>query len=359
MQGLVIHIVLAAICFLAIWLVIVIAHELGHFWAAKKFGVKVEELGLGYKPRVWSVKRGDTVYSFNAVPLGGFTKLRGEEDPSQPGSLASKGIIPRIVVLSAGSFMNFLLPILLLALSFMIPHDLVIEKVIVSQVTPDSPAALAGIQPGDQILEVDWLTVHNLGDLRRSIYVNLGREIDISVMHPDHTTENLQLTPRWKVPEYQTASGLVAVGLDPRITQKRSPFWFAIPLAIYETVSIFMAFKNILISVLFGVVPVIVTGPVGLTQLVAELMKGGIYPLLQFAALLSTNVALVNLFPLPALDGGRIAFVFLEWIRRGKRISPRKEAMVHGIGFLLLLAVVALITYQDVLRILQGEKLLK
>jgi regulator of sigma E protease len=359
MQELTSIILMTIVSFLGILISLTIAHELGHFFAAKKFGIKVEELGLGYPPRLWSIKWGETVYSINTVLLGGFTRMLGEEDPSQPGSLASKGIGARIVVMSAGSLMNALLPILLLSISFMIPHDLVIEKVFVSEVMPNSPAAFAGIQPGDQILEVNWVTVHNTGDLKRSIYLNLGREMDIRVMRPDLTTKNVKLTPRWKTLGDQTATGLVAAAANSQVVQKSYPFWFAIPLAVHETVGIFIVFKNALVSMLLGVIPVIITGPVGLAQIVGEIAKGGIHPLLQLAALFNVNVALFNLFPLPALDGGRIAFVVLEWIRRGKRVSAKIEGMIHGIGFALLLAVLILITYQDILRIVHGETLLK
>ena len=359
MQELIRMILIAVVGFLGILIVLTMAHELGHFFAAKKFGIKVKELGLGYPPRLWSIKRNETVYSMNAVLLGGFTKMLGEEDPSQPGSLASKGTGARIVVMSAGSLMNALLPILLLSIYFMIPHDLVIEKVLVREVMPNSPAASAGIQPGDQILEVNWVTVHNMGDLKRGIYLNLGREMDIRVMHPDLTTKNFRMTPRWKAPGDQTATGLVAMGANRQVVQKRYPIWFAVPLAVYETVGIFIIFKNALVSMLLGIIPIVITGPVGLAQIVGEMAKGGIHPLLQLAALFNVSVALLNLFPLPALDGGRIAFVVLEWIRRGKRISPKIEGMIHGIGFALLLAVAILITYQDVLRIIHGETLLK
>jgi regulator of sigma E protease len=359
MQELIRTILMAVVSFLGILMVLTMAHELGHFFTAKKFGIRVKELGLGYPPRLWSIKRGETVYSINAVLLGGFTKMLGEEDPSQPGSLASKSISARIVVMSAGSLMNALLPILLLSISFMIPHDLLIERVLVNEVMPNSPAALAGIQPGDQILEVNWVTVHNTGDLKRGVYLNLGRNVDIRVMHPDLTTQNVQLAPRWKAPGDQTATGLVVRATNSQVVRKSYPFWFAIPLAINETVGIFIIFKNALISTLLGVIPVILTGPVGLAQIVGEIAKGGIHPLLQLAALLNVNVALLNLFPLPALDGGRIAFVVLEWMRRGKRISAKIEGMIHGIGFALLLAVAMLITYQDVLRIIHGETLLK
>ena len=350
---------MAVVGFLGILIVLTMGHELGHFFAAKKFGITVKELGLGYPPRLWSIKRGETVYSINVVPLGGFTKLLGEEDASQPGSLASKGIAARIVVLSAGSIVNALLPILLLSISFMIPHDLIIEKVLVREVMPNSPAALTGIQPGDQVLEVNWATVHNMGDLKRFIYSSLGREMDIRVMHPNHTMENFQLIPRWKAPGDQTATGLLAVATNSQIVQRRYPFWFAVPLAVYETVDIFIIFKNALVSMLLGVIPVVVTGPVGLAQITGEIAKGGIHPLLQFAALFNANVALLNLFPLPALDGGRIAFVVLEWIRRGKRISAHAEGMIHAIGFALLLAFAVLLTYQDILHIIHGDTLLK
>ena len=174
-------IMLYIVSFLVVIAVLILAHELGHFITARATGVKVEEFGLGYPPRLLGIKRGETLYSLNAIPLGGFVKMAGEEDPKVPRSLASKGIGTRLLVLSAGSLMNFLLPLLLFSIAFMVPHSLTIGQVVVEEVAPDSPATMAGIEPGDTILSVNEKPVNNNSDLSRYIQLNLGKEIDISV----------------------------------------------------------------------------------------------------------------------------------------------------------------------------------
>ncbi|GAH79458.1 unnamed protein product, partial [marine sediment metagenome] len=142
-------IIITTLIFLGVLAVLILAHELGHFATAKAFGVRVDEFGLGFPPRLISVRRGETRYSLNAIPLGGFTKMAGEEDPKVPRSLASKGVGTRLIVLSAGSIMNALLPILLFSIAFMVPHDVVTGEVLVEEVAPNSPAETAGIEAGD------------------------------------------------------------------------------------------------------------------------------------------------------------------------------------------------------------------
>jgi len=346
------------VAFLGVLVVLIIAHELGHFVTAKAFGVRVEEFGLGFPPRLLSVRRGETLYSLNAIPLGGFTKMAGEEDPKVPRSLASKGIGTRLLVLSAGSLMNFLLPLLLLSIVFMVPHDVVIGQVTVEKVAPSSPAARAGIRPGDTILSVNGKPVNNTGDVYRNIQLNLGKETTILVKHSDSTTENVHVIPRWKPPEGQGATGIAVSTSNPTITSQHYPFWKAIPLGVTTCLESFVLFKNAIFSMIIGATPVEVTGPVGIAQLTGEMARAGIGPLLEFAAFLSINLALINIFPLPALDGGRIAFVLLEWVRRGKRVSPKTEGLVHLIGFAMLMSVMLLITYQDIIRIVSGESLI-
>ncbi|NIQ08927.1 MAG: PDZ domain-containing protein, partial [Phycisphaerae bacterium] len=171
--------IITIIAFLGILAVLILAHELGHFVTAKASRVKVDEFGLGFPPRLLSIKRGETRYSLNAIPLGGFVKMAGEEDPKVPGSLASKGIGTRLLILSAGSLMNALLPLLLFSIAFMVPHDTLTGQVIVDEVAPGSPAASAGIESGDVILSINERTVHNINDLQRNIYLNLGEEITL------------------------------------------------------------------------------------------------------------------------------------------------------------------------------------
>jgi len=351
-------ILISIVSFFAIILVLVLAHELGHFITAKASGVKVEEFGLGFPPRLLSVRRGETRYSLNAIPLGGFVKMAGEEDPEVQGSLASKGIGTRLLVLSAGSLMNFLLPLLLFSIAFMIPHNLVIGQVMIGGVNLNSPAARAGIEPGDTILSVNEKSVDNLGDLHRYIQLNLGKETSLLVKHIDETTENIQVIPRWKPPEGEGAIGIIVTTANPTVVRQSEPFWRAIPSGVITCVETFVLFKNGIISMIIGTTPVEVTGPVGIAQITGEVAKAGISPLLEFAAFLSINLAIINLFPLPALDGGRIAFVLLEGIRRGKRISPRREGLIHAIGFALLMAAFVAITYQDIVRIITGDSLI-
>lgn len=348
---------IAIVAFLGVLVVIVLVHEFGHFFTAKVSGVRVDEFGLGFPPRLLSVKWGETRYSLNAVPLGGFVKMAGEEDSKVPGSLASKSIGTRILVLSAGSLMNFLLPLLLFSVAFMIPHDVASGQVLVTEVVPGSPAARAGIEPGDILLEVNGHSTGNIGDLQRNIQLNLGREITILVKRVD-LVEEIQVIPRWRPPEGQGAIG-VAVKLSNATKVRQSyPFWQAIPMGIGDSIETFTLFKNGIISTIIGTVPVTVAGPVGIAQMTGEVAKAGISPLLEFAAFLSINLAIINIFPLPALDGGRIAFVLLEWVRRGRRIPPKTEGLVHMIGFAMLMALILAITYQDIIRIVSGESLI-
>ncbi len=350
--------IITILAFLGVLVVLIIAHELGHLVTAKASGVRIDEFGLGFPPRLLSIKRGETLYSLNAIPLGGFVKMAGEEDPKVPRSLASKSIGTRLLVLSAGSLMNALLPLLLFSIAFMVPHNLVIGQVLVKEVAPNSPAAMAGIEPRDTILSVNEKSVHNIGDLHRNIHLNLGKETTMIIRHSDSTTEAIQVIPRWKPPQGQGAIGIVASMSYPAIVRQHYPFWKAIPLGASECIETFVLFKNGIISMVIGAIPVELAGPVGIAQITGEVAKAGISPLLEFAAFLSINLAIINIFPLPALDGGRIVFVLLEWVRRGKRISPKREGLVHLIGFAMLMAVIVVLTYQDIIRIISGGSLI-
>ena len=350
--------IIAVIAFIGILAVLIIVHELGHFITAKASRVKVEEFGLGFPPRLLSIKRGETRYSLNAIPLGGFIKMAGEEDPKVTGSLASKGIGTRLLILSAGSLMNALLPLLLLSIAFMVPHDMLTGQVAVEEVAPSSPAASAGIESGDVILSINEKPVHNINDLQRNIYLNLGKEITLLIKHSDSTTEDIRVIPRWTPPGGEGAIGVAVRLLNPTVISQHYPFWKAIPMGVGGCIEAFVIFKNGILSMIIGAAPVAVAGPVGIAHVTAEVAKAGISPLLEFAAFLSINLALINIFPLPALDGGRIVFVLLEWVRRGKRISPKTENLVHLIGFSMLMAAILIITYQDIIRIISGESLI-
>lgn len=346
------------VAFLGVLAVLILAHELGHFVTAKIFRVKVDEFAMGFPPRLLSLRRGGTVYSLNAIPLGGFIKMAGEEDPKVRGSLASKSVGARILILSAGSLMNALLPILLFSIAFMVPHDVVSGQVAVEEVAIGSPAARAGIESGDVILSINGKPVQNIGELQRNTQLNLGNEVTLLIRHSDSTTEDIRLIPRWTPPEGQGAMGVLVKMLNPTIISQSEPFWRAIPMGVSKCIETFILFKNGILSMIIGNVPAVVAGPVGIAQITGEAAQAGFSPLLEFAAFLSINLALINIFPLPALDGGRIAFVLMEWVRRGKRVPPRIEGMIHFIGFALLMSAILIITYQDIIRIISGESLI-
>jgi len=346
------------VAFLGVLAILIIAHELGHFTTAKAFGVRVDEFGLGFPPRLLSVRRGETRYSLNAIPLGGFVKMAGEEDPKVPRSLASKGVGTRLLVLSAGSLMNALLPLLLLSIAFMVPHDSVIGKIVVGEVVPDSSVARAGLESGDTVISVDGRTLNNTQELNRYIYMNLGKEITLLVEHGDSTTDEVPITPKWKPSPDEGSSVILFSMPNPTTIRQHYPFWEAISMGAKECIETFVLFKNGILGLIIGSVPFQVAGPVGIAQITGEMAKAGMSPLLEFAAFLSINLAIINIFPLPALDGGRIAFVLLEWVRRGKRISPKTEGLVHAVGFAMLMAAMLAIIYQDIIRIISGESLI-
>jgi regulator of sigma E protease len=344
--------------FLGVLALLILAHETGHFATAKAFGVKVEEFGLGFPPRIIGFKRGETLYSLNAIPLGGFTKMAGEEDPKVERSLASKGTGTRVIVLAAGSIMNLLLPIVLFAIAFMVPHNVVTGDVLIEEVAPNSPAAAAGIIAGDTIVSLNDEPVNSISDLSLYTSLNLGQEVSLLVRQSDGTTEEVHLIPRWKPPAGEGAMGIVVSMPDPVVTRQSDPFWEAIPKGVTQCIETFVIFKNEILKWIIGAAPVQVTGPVGIAQLTGEVAQAGLSPLLQFTGFISINLAIVNILPLPALDGGRIVFVLLAWVRRGKRISPKTEGLVHAIGFAILIAAILAVTYQDIARIIAGQSLL-
>ncbi|MBN1862585.1 MAG: RIP metalloprotease RseP [Dehalococcoidales bacterium] len=343
-----------ALIFIGVLVGLILAHEFGHFITAKAFRVEVKEFGVGFPPRIFSRKRGETVYSLNAIPLGGFTKLAGEEDPDTPRSLSAKPTGIRLLVLSAGSLMNLVIPLALFTIAFMVPHDVVMGKVLIEEVAPESPAATAGLESGDTIISLNDKAINNTGDLQRYIQLNLGRETEITVEHGDSTVESFGLVPRWRPPVGQGAIGVAVKTVDASIVRRSEPAWRAAPLGATTCIETFVLFKNGILSMITGATPVEVVGPVGIAEMTGEVARAGMSPLLEFVAFLSINLGLINLLPLPALDGGRIVFVLLEKARGGKRILPRTQGLVHLIGFILLIGILIAITFNDITRIVGG-----
>ncbi|MCL2149709.1 MAG: RIP metalloprotease RseP [Dehalococcoidia bacterium] len=343
---------ITAIAFILVFTGIILSHELGHFFAAKLSKVRVEEFGIGYPPRLWGKRYGETLYSINLLPFGGFNKLSGEEDPSAPHSLASKNRRTRVFVLASGALVNAVLPFLLFAIAFMVPHDVATGQIAVGEVAPASPAATAGLEPGDIILVIDGKEIHTFEDISQIVNDNLGKEIALKIQKASGEDTTVHLIPRPDPPKGEGAMGIQSRMLTERKTE---PFWRAIPLGIKQTFDTFVAFKNAIFGLFSSDTSGLsLTGPVGIAQLTGEATRAGFSILLQFAAFLSLNLAIINLLPLPALDGGRIVFIIIEGLRGGKRISPRTEGLIHFIGFALLIGLALLITYQDIVRLING-----
>jgi len=355
--------------FAGILIALIVAHEMGHFFTAKLTGVRVLEAGLGYPPRIWGFTYKDTLYSINALPLGGFVRLLGEEDPDEPGSLAAKPHWVRVLVLASGSGMNFLLPFVLFTISFMIPRDVATGLTQITQVIPGSPAAEAGLKEGDVIFAINGHEVRNTAEVSNQILLNMGNTVTMTVKQ-EGEVKDFRVKARWAPPTYidaegkkqrQGPTGIQLAPLYPGMTQSESfPLWEAFPKSIQSTVETLTLARNEIISWTKGGSSPGVAGPVGIAQVTGEVVKeSGYRPLLDFAALLSINLGIVNILPIPMLDGGRLVFVLLEIVRRGKRIAPQKEALVHLIGLALILTFAVVVTYFDILRVLRGESLFR
>ena len=343
--------------FLAILAVVILVHELGHFITAKLSRVKVEELGLGYPPRLLGIKRRETIYSLNLIPLGGFCRMAGEEDPSVPGSLAGKSRWVRLLVLSAGCIMMLLLPLFLFPIAYMIPMERPVEEgtIKVVAVAQGSPAELAGIETGDVILTIDGQDVRSLDEVHQAIEAKLGSEVSMLLLR-DSTEFEVTLIPR---EEEETPQGQGPVGVELKVIESRAyPPWEAIAKGCGEYWEMLVRMKNAIASIIHGEEELEIAGPIGIAQITSDVAKRGAYPLIWFTGLLSVNLAIINLLPIPALDGGRIAFLFLEVLRRGRRISPRTEGLINTIGFTLIILLILVVSYYDILRIVQGESFL-
>ena len=345
------------IAFLGVFGLLVMVHELGHFATAKLSGVKVLEFGLGFPPRLLRFQRGETTYTLNAIPFGGFVRMMGEEDPSDPRSLAGKPVPIRAMVISAGAMMNALLPILLFAIVFMVPKDTVVGDVTILSVADNSPAAEAGLLPGDVITRVNGRRVENLSDLSYQLALRRGANATVMTERGGEVLSQ-DVVPRWKPPEGQGATGITVELAAAHEVSRSKPFFSAIWSGARRTVETVVLAKNEIQGWFIGDREPQVSGPVGIAQITGEVAGLGFLPLLELAALLSLNLAVLNILPLPALDGGRLLFLAIEVVRRGKRVPPQKEALVHLAGFVVLITAILIISYFDVLRIARGDSLL-
>ena len=431
-------------------LILVVVHELGHFFTARALGVKVLEFGVGFPPRAFSIYAGktrvlidpytrfvnlqgladlrlgqlvkvcstedshgnlvariieaprhkrrfqrhapeeigarkdaapddllkhegkvravepdggsfilaDMMYSVNWAPLGGFVRLAGESNPDIPRSLASKGTGTRFLVLVAGPLMNAILPVVIFAILFMIPQEVTVGQVLVSQVGIDSPAAAGGLRSGDVIVRAGGYKIENRIDLTRSINLNGGSAMEWLIIR-DGVQQSLRVKPQFDSDSSRWLVGILPDLADSRVVNRAKPPWEAIPQGFVSTWESLVLMKQAITgAVSEGSTPEL-SGPIGIAQLTGEVTReGGLTGWLAIAVLLSINLAIFNILPIPMLDGGRLVFVILEWLRRGKKVPPEKEGLVHLVGFALLLSAILVISANDINRLVQGSSFL-
>lgn len=343
------------IAFLAIFSLVLFVHEMGHFLVAKLAGVQVEEFGFGYPPRLLRLGRWrGTEYTINAIPMGAFVRVVGDENPADPGSLAQRNAWLRGAFLAAGPVMNVLLAALLFALSATVGVLTPVEGsgVGVYYVAPGSPAQSAGLRVGDTILAVDSLPVNSVEELKGYVNTRLDREVALTVQRDQKVLPApIRLVPRSVHPEDQGAMGIVPG--DP-LARVSYPIWRAAWMGVKQTVWTVLSIISGLVAMVRGLVPADLSGPIGIAQMTAQVARSGLSQLIEWTAFLSVNLFIINLLPFPALDGGRLVFVALEIIRGGRRIDPKKEGLVHLMGMALLLALFFVISYFDLLRVVRG-----
>ncbi|MFA5134658.1 MAG: RIP metalloprotease RseP [Patescibacteria group bacterium] len=379
--------------FLVILGLTIFVHEFGHFSAAKKMKMGVEEFGFGFPPRIvgiqrlnqplsgnstskrsaWRIIKGrktpedehrSTIYSLNWIPIGGFVKIKGEQgdQPNAQDSFSSKKIWKRAVVLSAGVGMNFILAYVIISIGFWIGIPSILdsslsgsatvsnERLQVLEVSANSPAEAAGIEMGDTIVSLDGKSFSTTDQLSAYTAEHLGEEITVIVSRSgEEITYSI-------APADLEGKGIGQIGIGSiEVGNVSYPWYAAIWMGAKTTVSItvqiIIAFyeiiKNLVITQQAGVD---IAGPVGIAVMTGQVAKLGFIYILQFIALLSINLGIINFLPFPALDGGRVLFLAIEKLR-GKAMNQKTEAAIHNIGFLILIFIVLLVTFKDILRL--------
>ncbi len=371
------------IVFLAVLSILVFFHEFGHFFAARKLGVKADEFGFGFPPRVFGFYKNkdkkwkrvfgnkkiedniDTVYSVNLIPLGGFVKIKGEngQGKKDPDSFASKKIWKRAVILSSGVFMNVVLASILISIGLMIGFPQAVdkdnlknsvkisdEKIQIAQVLPDSPAIKAGIKAGDVLLSINGQEVKSEENVSEFISNSIDQEIVIQV---NRFNEELNFSLEADFVN-NSEQKIIGIAFSQTATVKY-PWYLAIWEGLKMTITllwaIIYAFYDLIKNLIIGQsVGVEVAGPIGIADLTGQMARMGFVYLLQFTALLSLNLAVINFLPFPALDGGRLVFLLFEKIK-GRPVKEELEAVFHNLGFILLMALVVWVTFKDILKL--------
>jgi regulator of sigma E protease len=323
--------------------ILIFVHELGHFGAAKLLKVRVNEFAIGMGPAFFKRQYGETKYSLRIFPIGGFCALEGEDETSgDERSFGSKPVWIRAVILAAGSFMNVALAVIVL--SAIIFYAGTSVTTIIGEVRPDSPAQAAGLAAGDKIMMIDGVETEQWGDVVRQISGTEQNKLSIEVIRGGN---ELLIDTNVTIAE----DGRRIIGITPKVA--RNPLT-ALVLGAQASYDMLRNMLIILGQLFTGNVPASdLTGPVGIAYIVDDTAKSGMRPLLYLVALISLNLAIVNLLPFPALDGGRLLFLFIRKIT-GKAITDAVEARFHLVGLVMLLALMVFVTWNDIDKLIRG-----
>ncbi len=318
-----------------------IVHEYGHLIMAKKGGMHVDEFSIGFGPKIFSYTKNETLYSLRIVPFLAYVKIKGMDDKLDiEDGYYKKPLKSRFLTIIGGPLANIILAILIFFLLFSTFGDFNHLSTTILSVQENSPAESAGLKSGDKILFINDREIKSWDDVREEIQKSEGKEIKI-VVKRDNLTLTFQVKPikeedRWVI-------GIVS-GFE------KLNIFKAIYYSFLEVLRVMVLFLSSIRLLITGKATGGVVGPVGIVQVASNIGKSaGFFGIIWFAAILNILLALTNLLPIPALDGGRIPFLLYEWITK-KRVPPEKENLVHLIGFIFLLGVLFLVTFFDILR---------
>ena len=321
---------------------IVLVHEFGHFIVARYHGVKVHEFAIGMGPKIFSIKK-DVEYSIRLLPIGGFVRMEGEDEESNdPKSFNKKSIGQRASIIFAGPLMNLILGILVFIPIFLYIGS---PSTTIDKVMEGSPAQKSGITAGDTIKEINGEEIKNWNQITNAIDSSKGNTLNIKVQR-DNNVENIKVTPKNEKGDFQ-------LGITPKLEKNIGG---AFANSIKTTINILKQMIMLLVQLVTGTLPSgaaeSIAGPVGIISVVGDATRSGFMDVLSLTALISLNLALMNLLPIPALDGGRLLFLAIEAIRGGKKLNQEREGMINFLGFAALMALMLFVTYRDVIKLI-------
>lgn len=326
--------------------VVILVHELGHFLVARRVGIEVEEFSIGFGPKLVGFGAAETQFSVRLIPMGGYVKMLGEEGDEEgsaydnPSSYQNKSPLQRMAVIAAGPVMNFALALVIFILIFGVIGGITLNEPRIGDVMPSMPAEAAGLQAGDEVVSIDSQEMALWTDIQKYIRANPSKTLNFTVRRGGELL-NIAVTPRMG----ETYS---EVGIAP--PKGRLSILASIKEGFVQTFHLTKEIIKSLVGIVTRKVPADdITGPIGIVYFVGQAAQAGLVNVLYLAALISVNLGLFNLLPIPALDGSKLMFLGIELIRK-RPLDPRKESIVHLVGFALLISLMVLVMYRDIVR---------